>query len=140
MSEAADRSRPILRKIATVSLLVADYDEAIAWYREKLQFVICEDTDLGEGRRWVTMASGGPGGVQVLLAKAKNERELAQLGCQAGGRVFLFLETSDFWADYEAMRARGVAFNETPRREAYGTVAVFADLYGNLWDLLQPVS
>ena len=77
-------------------------------------------------------------GVQVLLAKAKNEQELAQVGNQAGGRVFLFLETSDFWRDHDTMRLRGVVFKEPPRREAYGTVAVFADLYGNLWDLLQP--
>jgi len=138
MSEPADTPASSRRKVATVSLLVTDYDEAIAWYRAKLRFVVCADSDLGEGRRWVTMAPDPPGGVQVLLAKAKNQKELAQVGNQAGGRVFLFLETSDFWADYEAMRANGVSFRETPRREAYGTVAVFADLYGNLWDLLQP--
>jgi catechol 2,3-dioxygenase-like lactoylglutathione lyase family enzyme len=125
------------RRIATVTLVVRDYDEAIAWYVEKLGLRLFEDTDLGAGRRWVTV---GPteGGVRLLLAEARNERERSAVGDQAGGRVFLFLETDDFSRDHAAMLARGVAFREAPRRGAYGTVAVFADLYGNLWDLIEP--
>jgi catechol 2,3-dioxygenase-like lactoylglutathione lyase family enzyme len=124
-------------RIATVTLVVADYDEAIAWYTGKIGFTLFDDTDLGGGKRWVTV---GPqhGGARLLLAEAKDGRERAAIGNQTGGRVFLFLETDDFERDRRAMIERGVDFREAPRREAYGTVAVFADLYGNLWDLLQP--
>jgi catechol 2,3-dioxygenase-like lactoylglutathione lyase family enzyme len=125
------------RRIATVTLVVAAYDEAIAWLTDKLGFELIEDTDLGGGKRWVTVAPGG-GGARLLLAEAKNAEELSCVGKQAGGRVFLFLETDDFARDHAAMQAKGVVFKEAPRHESYGTVAVFADLYGNLWDLLEP--
>jgi catechol 2,3-dioxygenase-like lactoylglutathione lyase family enzyme len=126
------------QSIACVSLLVRDYDEAIAFYTGKLRFSIAEDKDMGGGRRWVVLAPPGPGGTGLLLARAKNEGELASVGCQAGGRVFLFLHTDDFERDHTEMLQRGVKFNEEPRREDYGTVAVFEDVYGNKWDLLMP--
>ena len=125
------------RRIATVALVVDDYDEAIAWYSEKLGFTLAEDVDLGSGKRWVTL-SPGQGGARLLLAKADCERQSAHVGDQTGGRVFLFLETDDFARDHQAMLAKGVSFREEPRHEAYGTVAVFSDLYGNLWDLIEP--
>jgi catechol 2,3-dioxygenase-like lactoylglutathione lyase family enzyme len=125
------------RRIATVTLVVADYDEAIAWYVEKLGFRLFEDNDLGDGKRWVTVGPTG-GGIRLLLARAAGDAQHARIGDQTGGRVFLFLETDDFARDHAAMLAAGVSFRETPRHEPYGTVAVFADLYGNLWDLLQP--
>ena len=125
------------RRIATIALVVAEYDEAIAWYVEKLGFELTEDTDLGGGKRWVTVAPTG-GGVRLLLAQAADAGQSAAIGNQTGGRVFLFLETDDFTRDHAAMTGRGVEFREAPRREAYGTVAVFADLYGNLWDLIEP--
>jgi catechol 2,3-dioxygenase-like lactoylglutathione lyase family enzyme len=125
------------RRIATVALLVADYDEAIRWYTEKLGFVLAGDADLGGGKRWVTLAAG-PNGARLLLAKADGGLQASRIGDQTGGRVFLFLETDDFARDHRAMLERGVCFREEPRREAYGTVAVFADLYGNLWDLIEP--
>jgi catechol 2,3-dioxygenase-like lactoylglutathione lyase family enzyme len=125
------------RRIATVALVVRDYDEAIAFYRDALGFDLLVDTDLGEGKRWVEVAPPG-GGTSLLLAEATNPTQLAAIGNQAGGRVFLFLETDDFARDHAAMLAQGVRFLERPRREAYGTVAVFADLYGNRWDLIEP--
>ena len=125
------------RRIATVVLVVRDYDEAIAWYVEKLGFSLHQDVDLGEGKRWVLVGPQGEG-ARLLLAQAKDERELSRVGDQTGGRFFLFLETDDFDRDHRAMRERGVTFSEEPRREGYGTVAVFADLYGNLWDLIEP--
>jgi len=125
------------RKVATVALVVRDYDEAIAWYVEKLGFELLEDVDLGAGRRWVTVGPAGGNGARLLLAQAKDEAELARIGDQTGGRVFLFLETDDFARDHAAMQAAGVEFRESPRHEAYGSVAVFADLYGNLWDLIE---
>ncbi len=124
------------QSISGVTLLVRDYDEALAFYTGKLQFVVIEDTPVGGGRRWVVVAPRGPGGTRVLLAKAKNAEEVAAVGRQSGGRVFLFLDTDDFARDHEAMRRRGVTFIENPRIEAYGTVAVFEDLYGNKWDLI----
>jgi catechol 2,3-dioxygenase-like lactoylglutathione lyase family enzyme len=133
MSEAQQPAR----RIATVALVVASCDAAIAWYTEKLGFELLEDSDLGEGKRWVVVAPSG-GGTRLLLAEAKNAREATRIGDQTGGRVFLFLETDDFARDHAAMLAKGVAFKEQPRHEPYGTVAVFADLHGNLWDLLQP--
>ena len=127
------------RRIATVALVVADYDEAITWYTQKLGFQLVQDVDLGGGKRWVTVrpAKVGPG-ADLLLARADGDRQRSHVGDQTGGRVFLFFETDDFSRDHEAMLARGVEFREEPRREAYGTVAVFADLYGNLWDLIEP--
>jgi catechol 2,3-dioxygenase-like lactoylglutathione lyase family enzyme len=125
------------RRIATVTLVVADYDEAIAWYTQKLDFALTDDVDLGGGKRWVTVSPAGGTGARLLLAQADGEDQRSRIGNQTGGRVFLFLETDDFWRDHAAMLAKGVAFREAPRVEAYGTVAVFADLYGNLWDLIE---
>lgn len=127
------------RRIASVALVVRDYDEALAFYRDALGFDVLVDTDLGEGKRWVEVAPSG-GGTSLVLAEATNPAQLAAVGDQAGGRVFLFLETDDFARDHAAMLAKGVTFLERPRREAYGTVAVFADLYGNRWDLIEPRS
>lgn len=124
--------------IGCVSILVRDYDEAVAFYSGKLRFNVVEDTPMGGGRRWVVVAPPGSGGARILLAKAKNKRELSAVGRQAGGRVFLFLHTDDFARDHREMLRRGVTFNEEPRDEAYGTVAVFEDLYGNKWDLVMP--
>ncbi len=125
------------RSVATVALVVRDYDEAIAWYTGRLGFRLEQDVDLGGGKRWVTVAPGA-GGARLLLAQAADEAEASRIGDQTGGRVFLFLETDDFARDHAAMLASGVTFREAPRHEAYGSVAVFADLYGNLWDLIQP--
>lgn len=123
--------------LGAVSLLVRDYDEAIAYYTGTLGFTLIEDTPLGGGKRWVLVAPPGARECRLLLARAKHEAELAAVGRQAGGRVLLFLHTDDFWRDYRSFRARGVQFNEEPREESYGTVAVFTDLSGNKWDLLQ---
>ncbi len=126
--------------ITAVSLLVRDYDEAIAFYTQALGFTLLEDTALGgSGQRWVRVAPPGSQGTALLLAKAKGDAQLARVGDQTGGRVGLFLQTDDFWRDHAAMTARGVQFLEQPRVEPYATVAVFQDLYGNKWDLLQPV-
>ena len=125
------------RRIATVTLVVADYDEAIAWYTQKLGFALTGDVDLGGGKRWVTVSPADGADARLLLAQADGEDQRSRIGNQTGGRVFLFLETDDFWRDHTAMLAKGVAFREAPRVEAYGTVAVFADLYGNLWDLIE---
>jgi catechol 2,3-dioxygenase-like lactoylglutathione lyase family enzyme len=125
------------RRVATVALVVADYDEAARWYIDKLGFSLDEDVDLGAGKRWVTL-SAGERGARLLLARADGEAQSARIGDQTGGRVFLFLETDDFACEHAAMLAKGVSFREEPRHEAYGSVAVFADLYGNLWDLIEP--
>jgi catechol 2,3-dioxygenase-like lactoylglutathione lyase family enzyme len=125
------------RRIATVALVVSDYDEAIVWYKEKLGFALAEDADLGGGKRWVTL-DPGTGGARLLLAKADGEHQSSCVGNQTGGRVFLFLETDDFARDHASMLANGISFKEAPRHEAYGIVAVFSDLYGNLWDLIEP--
>ena len=125
--------------IAHVALLVRDYDEALVFYTRQLGFELVADTPLGGGKRWVLVAPpGGAAGTALLLARADGPDQLARVGDQTGGRVFLFLTTDDFWRDYHRLRAQGVQFREAPREEAYATVAVFADLYGNLWDLLQP--
>ncbi len=126
--------------IGYVTLLVRDYDEAIAYFTRTLRFELVEDTPLGDAKRWVLVAPPGSGGTSLLLAKAATPDQMARVGDQTGGRVFLFLHTDDAWRDYEDMKSRGVAFREAPRQEAYGTVAVFEDLYGNRWDLLQPRS
>ena len=123
--------------IAHVTLLVRGYNEAIAYYTQKLGFRLVEDSPVGEGKRWVLVAPGGRSGCCLLLAKAKNAEELSAVGHQAGGRVFLFLHTDNFSRDYSAFAARGVCFCEPPRDEPYGKVAVFADLYGNRSDLLE---
>jgi catechol 2,3-dioxygenase-like lactoylglutathione lyase family enzyme len=124
--------------LGAITFLVRDYDEAIAFFTGTLNFDLIEDTALGEGKRWVLVAPPHSTGTNLLLAKAVTLEQTARIGDQAGGRVFLFLHTDDFQRDYEVMRSRGVKFLETPREEAYGTVAVFEDLYGNRWDLLQP--
>ena len=126
--------------VARVALLVREYDEAIAFYRDTLGFRLLEDTDLGGGKRWVRMAPEGSAGAEVLLARAVTPQQTARIGDQTGGRVFLFIETEDFARDHAAMTARGVRFLEAPRREAYGRVAVFVDLYGNKMDLIQPMT
>ena len=131
------KHKPEFRTLATVSVVVRDYDEAAAWYRKKLGFVLIEDVDLGDGKRWVVVAPSVRNGARLLLAKATNDEQLARVGDQTGGRVAFFLETDDFQRDFERMRGRGVEFLESPRRERYGTVAVFADLYGNLFDLIE---
>lgn len=128
----------MVQKIATISLLVDDYDEAVGFYRDTLGFDLVEDTDMGAGKRWVLVAPPGGAGPRLLLAKAEGDAQRAALGNQAGGRVMLFLQTDDFSRDHAAMVARGVNFLEPPRHEAYGSVAVFADLYGNKWDFIEP--
>lgn len=125
------------RAIGQVSIVVADYDEAVAWYTQKLGFTLIEDTPLGQGKRWVVVAPDDGSAMRLLLARAVGAEQEAAIGNQAGGRVFLFLETDNFERDHAEMIRRGVVFREPPRREAYGTVAVFCDLYSNLWDLIQ---
>ena len=126
--------------IAHVALVVRDYDEAIAFYRDKLGFELIADAPLEGGKRWVLVGPGGGGAPSLLLARADSPEQAARIGDQTGGRVFLFLQTDDFWRDYREMKARSVTFTEEPREEKYGTVVVFEDLYGNLWDLLEPRS
>jgi len=121
-----------------MALVVEEYDEAIQFYTEKLSFTVVEDTRLSDDKRWVRVSPPGATESCLLLAKAANEDERSRIGNQTGGRVFLFLFTDDFWRDYHRMQEKGVQFVREPVEEAYGTVAVFADLYGNLWDLLQP--
>ena len=125
------------RSIANVSVVVRDYDEAIAWYTGCLGFVLLEDVVLAPGKRWVRVAPASDNGAALLLARASGPEQLAHVGNQTGGRVFLFLHTDDFWRDYRAMQGHGVHFVEAPREEAYGTVVVFEDLYGNRWDLVE---
>ena len=120
------------------ALVVRDYDEAIDWYTRVLGFELREDTPMPGGKRWVRVAPAGSRETSILLAQATTPAHLASVGCQAGGRVFLFLHTDDFAAEHARMSALGVHFVETPRHEAYGTVVVFEDLYGNRWDLIQP--
>lgn len=123
--------------IAQVTLVVRDYDEAIAFYTQKLSFTLVEDTPLPEEqKRWVVVAPPG-GGTGILLARASKPEQEAFIGNQSGGRVFLFLSTDDFWRDYRQMEKKGVRFVRQPQKTDYGTVAVFVDLYGNLWDLIQ---
>ena len=126
------------QKIAHIALVVKDYDEAIAFYTQKLNFKLVEDTKLSDGKRWVVVSPPGANECSLLLAKAANERQSKSIGDQSGGRVFLFLFTDDFWRDYNAMTNKKITFVREPIVEAYGTVAVFEDLYGNLWDLLEP--
>lgn len=124
--------------LGAITLVVRDYDEAIAWYTRCLAFELIEDEPRGEGKRWVLLAPPGSGEkTRLLLARAATPEQQASVGNQTGGRVFLFLQVDDFAARYDAMRACGVRFCEQPREEAYGTVVVFEDLYGNRWDLLQ---
>lgn len=126
------------QQIAHIALVVKDYDEAIAFYTQKLNFILLEDTRLSDTKRWVMVAPPGNGQCCLLLAKAATEEQQSRIGNQTGGRVFLFLFTDDFWRDYQNMRERQINFVRPPVEEAYGTVAVFEDLYGNLWDLIEP--
>ena len=122
----------------SLALLVREYEEAIRWYTEVLGFVVLEDTVLTADKRWVRVAPAGASGAGLLLAKATTPAQIRRIGDQTGGRVFLFLHTTDFWTDYHVLRARGVDFRESePRAEVYGHVIVFRDLYGNLWDLIE---
>lgn len=125
-----------LPRIAQVAILVRDYDEALAYYVGVLGLECLEDTPLPEGKRWVRVAPHGSA-FSLLLARAATPEQMAHIGNQTGGRVFLFLETDDFAGDHAALAARGVRFVEEPRREAYGQVCVFEDLYGNRWDLVE---
>lgn len=126
------------QQIASIALVVKDYDEAIHFYTEKLGFVLIEDSVLSETKRWVLVAPKNSTGCRLLLAKAATEIQESRIGNQTGGRVFLFLHTDDFRRDYDQYVSRGVNFVRPPSKEAYGTVAVFEDLYGNLWDLIGP--
>jgi catechol 2,3-dioxygenase-like lactoylglutathione lyase family enzyme len=123
--------------IAHIALVVDDYDEAIKFYTEKLDFVLVEDMPQTETKRWVLVAPKGSEECSLLLAKGVGDEQRSRIGNQTGGRVFLFLRTDDFWRDYENFRSKGVNFVREPKTEEYGTVAVFADLYGNLWDLVE---
>jgi catechol 2,3-dioxygenase-like lactoylglutathione lyase family enzyme len=125
------------QRIGYVALVVRDYDEAIAYYTKALGFEVVEDTLLTPEKRWVLLSVPGSVKTRLLLAKASTPEQTARIGDQTGGRVFLFLHTDNFWRDYREMTAHGVKFCEAPRDESYGTVAVFEDLYGNRWDLLQ---
>lgn len=125
------------RRIALTTLVVADYDEAIAWYTGMLGFALIDDIDQGD-KRWVVVGPADGSAAALLLARASNDEQRSRIGNQTGGRVGFFLNTDDFWRDHAAMTARGVEFLETPRDEVYATVAVFRDLYGNTWDLLEP--
>jgi catechol 2,3-dioxygenase-like lactoylglutathione lyase family enzyme len=124
--------------IAHIALVVKDYDEAIRFYTQKLSFILMEDTVLSETKRWVLVAPPGSGKCCLLLAKAANSAQEHFIGNQTGGRVFLFLYTDDFYRDYQAMLEKGIRFLRPPVKEEYGIVAVFEDLYGNLWDLIEP--
>lgn len=121
-----------------VTFLVRNYDEAVAFFTNALGFQLIEDTPQDEGKRWVLVAPAGSHGSSLLLAQASTPEQIARIGNQVGGRVFLFLHTDDFWRDFRRMSSWNVKFLETPREESYGTVAVFEDLYGNKWDLLEP--
>ena len=124
--------------LAHIALVVADYDEAIAFYTKQLNFTLIEDTVISETKRWVLVAPPGSNGCQLLLAKAANDEQASRVGNQTGGRVFLFLYTDNFQRDYTSMLEKGIEFVREPITEPYGTVAVFKDLYGNLWDLIEP--
>lgn len=126
------------QRIPHITLVVDNYDEAIAFYTQKLSFTLVEDTALSETKRWVRVAPPGSTDVCLLLAQASNEEQKSRVGNQTGGRVFLFLYTDDFWRDYNNMIANDVTFVRAPSEEEYGTVAVFEDLYGNLWDMIKP--
>jgi catechol 2,3-dioxygenase-like lactoylglutathione lyase family enzyme len=129
----------VTQRIAQVALVVSDYDEAIAYFTGTLGFELLEDTALSATKRWVVVAPSGANGARLLLAKADGERQRSRTGDQTGGRVFLFMETDDLRRDHQLLTARGVRFVEEPRETPYGLVAVFEDLYGNRWDLIEPI-
>ena len=126
------------QRLAHIALIVKDYDEAIEFYTQKLEFKLIEDTKLDDEKRWVVVSPPGAKECCLLLAKASNEEQSKSIGNQTGGRVFLFLFTDDFWRDYNKMIGRNINFVRPPTEYEYGTVAVFEDLYGNLWDLIEP--
>lgn len=126
------------QQLAHVAIVVEDYDEAIIFYTQKLGFNLIEDTVLSETKRWVLVAPPGTNGCKLLLAQAATDEQKNRIGNQTGGRVFLFLHTDDFWRDYNNYVEKGIRFVRQPVTEEYGTVAVFEDLYGNLWDLIGP--
>lgn len=127
------------QRLAYITLVVDDYDKAIEFYTEKLNFGLVEDTKLSETKRWVLVAPPGSDGCCLLLAKGANEEQRSRIGNQTGGRVFLFLHTDNFKRDYDHIKAQGITIVRDPSVEEYGTVAVFSDLYGNLWDLIEPI-
>ena len=133
-----EQSCKMKQYIAQIAILVNDYDEAIAFYTEKLHFKLVEDTVLTETKRWVVVAPEGASECRLLLAKAASDEQKRSIGNQTGGRVFLFLHTDNFQRDYQNLLNHGIRIVRGPATEAYGTVAVFADLYGNLWDLIEP--
>jgi catechol 2,3-dioxygenase-like lactoylglutathione lyase family enzyme len=124
--------------IAHIALIVNNYDEAIAFYTQKLNFILIEDTKLSETKRWVMVKPKGEGQCSLLLAQAATDEQKSRIGNQTGARVFLFLYTDDLWRDYNNMLQQQINFVRPPVKEEYGTVAVFEDLYGNLWDLIEP--
>ena len=126
------------QRLAYIALVVENYDDAIKFYTEKLNFILIEDTKLSETKRWVLVSPKGSGECKLLLAQAATDEQKSRIGNQTGGRVFLFLFTDDFWRDYNEYRSKAVEFVRDPVEEDYGTVAVFKDLYGNLWDLIGP--
>jgi catechol 2,3-dioxygenase-like lactoylglutathione lyase family enzyme len=137
---AAPQNIPPSQSIAQITYLVRDYDEAIAFFTQRLGFCLLENTDMGSAKRWVVVRPPNSSGTALLLARAATPEQASCVGNQSGGRVFFFLHTNNFWRDHAAMTARGVRFLESPRTEPYGTVAVFEDLYGNKWDLLEPLN
>jgi catechol 2,3-dioxygenase-like lactoylglutathione lyase family enzyme len=126
------------QRVAHFAVVVRDYDEALAFYVDKLGFQLLEDTSLNDGKRWVRVCPPGSIGTSILLARAVTPAQLASVGNQSGGRVFIFLETDDFWRDYKRLTEQGVSFVRPPCTEPFGTVAVFEDLYGNRFDLIEP--
>jgi catechol 2,3-dioxygenase-like lactoylglutathione lyase family enzyme len=126
------------QRLFLIAVTVREYDEAIRFYVDRLGFDLLEDTDMGGGKRWVRVRPPGSNGAEILLARAVGERQIASVGNQTGGRVFLFIETDDFHRDHEKLLEKGVRFVREPKEEPYGTVAVFEDLYGNLFDLIEP--
>jgi catechol 2,3-dioxygenase-like lactoylglutathione lyase family enzyme len=128
----------VSQHIASLAIIVREYDEAIKWYCEILGFRLLEDTVLTDTKRWVRVAPAESRDFSLLLARAVTPEQSSRIGNQTGGRVFLFLHPDDFWRDYDALSRKGVVFRRSPVEESYGTVAVFEDLYGNLWDLIQP--
>jgi catechol 2,3-dioxygenase-like lactoylglutathione lyase family enzyme len=134
-----NKINPMPQHIAHIAIVVNDYNEAIEFYTKKLGFNLLEDTQLSDTKRWVKVSPPGNGTCSLLLAKAANDEQLSRVGNQTGGRVFLFLYTDDFWRDFNDYTTKGVQFVREPVKEPYGTVAVFEDLYGNLWDMIEPV-
>ena len=126
-----------MQSIGAINLLVSDYDQAIEYFTTKLSFVVKEDKPISNGLRWVVISPQGSNGMSLKLSKAKNTKEAQSIGCQAGGRVLLFLYTDNFYRDYKDYISKGVHFIEQPRHEDYGIVVVFVDLYGNKWDLIE---